>query len=319
MQEPSVLKVFHSAWQDLEIIAKLSNTLPTPIFDTQIVAKVCGYGDSISYYKLVADITGIQLDKTSQETDWSVRPLTRKQLDYAIADVTHLRDVYSHLSQELEKRCRVSWIEEDIQHLAEINNFLVPPEDAWKRLNFRRIRNSVELGILQKVATWREQRAHAKNLPRPRILKDEAIFEIVAKRPTDIDALSKLKFVPKGLRSARAGKELVAIVQEILQQPTSLLPQLPNQPQPSKDVANLVDLLKILLKSISAQNEVVPRVIASTADLQELAMNDNADVPVLKGWRRELFGEVALKVKHGELAVTIKNKHIKTVPVDITN
>ena len=319
MQESSVLKVFHSAWQDLEIIAKLSDSLPTPIFDTQIVAKVCGYGDSISYFKLVADIIGIQLDKTAQDTDWSVRPLTQKQLDYAIADVTHLRDVYTHLSLKLEKRNRVSWIEEEIQNLAEITNFLIPPEESWKRLNLRRIKNSVELGILQKIATWRELRAHAKNLPRPRILKDEAIFEIVSKCPTDIDALAKLKFVPKNLAKARAGKELIAIVHEIKQLPANLLPQLPNQELPPKDTANLIDLFKILLKEISEQNEVAPRVIASIADLQEIAMNDNANVPALKGWRRELFGEIVLKVKHGELAVIIENKRVKLVSVDNTN
>ena len=319
MRDQSVLKVFHSAWQDLEIIAKLSDSLPTPIFDTQIVAKVCGYGDSISYYKLVADITGIQLDKTSQDTDWSIRPLSQQQLDYAIADVTYLRDVYTYLSLELIKRNRVSWIEEELQNLSKISNFFVPPEFAWRRLNLRRIKNSVEFQILQEVASWREQRAHARNLPRPRVLKDEAIFEIVSKRPTDIVALSKLKFVPKNFVKARAGKEIVTIVQKVLQLPKNQLPHLPVQHQLSKDTANLIDLLKILLKTISSQNEVAPRVIASTADLQEIAMDDHANVPALKGWRREIFGEIALKIKHGELAVTIKNNRFETIPTGTMN
>ncbi len=319
MREQSVLKVFHSAWQDLEIIAKMSDSLPTPIFDTQIVARVCGYGDSISYYKLVADITGVQLDKTSQDTDWSVRPLSQKQLDYAIADVTHLRDVYSYLSLELQNRNRMTWIEEEIQNLAEINNFLVPPECAWKRLNLRRIKNSVELGILQEIATWREHKAHTKNLPRPRVLKDEAIYEIVSKRPTDTEALAKLKFIPKNFAKVQAGKEIVTIVEKVLRLPATMLPQLPKQQHPSKDSTNLIDLFKILLKSISMQNDVAPRIIASTTDLQRIAMDDHANVPALKGWRRELFGEIALKVKHGELAVTVNNNNIQTIPTNVTN
>ena len=316
MRESSVLKVFHSAWQDLEIIAKLSDSLPTPIFDTQIVAKVCGYGDSISYNKLVADITGVQLDKTSQHTDWSTRPLSQKQLDYAIADVTHLREVYSHLSLELQKRNRTSWIEEEIQSLSEIKNFLISPEDAWKRLNLRRIHNSLEFGILREIATWRDYKAREQNVPRPRVLKDEAIFEIATKHPIDINVLSNLKFVPKNLSKSRAGKEIIEIVHKIVNLPEEQLPQIPKQQSPPKDVANLIDMFKLLLKAISTKNDVAPRIIASTSDLQQIAMNDRANVPALKGWRREIFGEIALKVKHGQLAVTIKNNQIKTVPMD---
>lgn len=315
MANPDVIKVFHAARQDIEIIFHLGSLIPHPIFDTQVAAMVCGFGDSVSYDQLVNRVTGTQIDKSSRFTDWSRRPLTDKQLDYALADVTHLRDIYKYLATELEREGRSLWLTEEMAILEARDTYDLHPDDAWQRLKMR-VKKPIELAVLKTVAAWREREARARNVPRGRILKDDAIYEIAQQQPKDAEALGRLRTIPKGWERSSAGTAVIEAVNEALAIPKTDLPKLPRQSHTPEGAAAATEMLKVLLKLIAEKQGVAAKIIANSEDLDRIAAEgEKADVGALKGWRRELFGETALKLINGDVALRFVDKKIETVEI----
>ena len=311
MADEKVMKVFHAARQDIEIVWHAAKLIPHPIFDTQVAAMVLGYGDSISYDQLVQRITGDALDKSHRFTDWTHRPLSEAQLRYAISDVTHLRDVYQALVADLGRRGRVDWVEDEMRVLTSPETYRMDPGSAWQRLKTR-VRKPKELAVLIDVAAWREREAQSRDVPRSRILKDEVIADIAVQAPTTIEKLKGLRSLPKGFERSRWGEAIVAAVNAGLARDPKTLPhQSRNQPVPNG--AATVELLKVLLRMISERHHVAAKVIATVDDLERIAGNDEAEVPALMGWRRELFGEKALALKHGKLALAIEKGRVATI------
>jgi len=313
MANPGVVKVFHAARQDIEIIHHLGNLVPHPIFDTQVAAMVCGFGDSISYDQLVQRTTGAHIDKTSRFTDWSRRPLSDKQLEYALADVTHLRDVYAALKEQLEREGRAGWLTEEMAILESASTYDIHPDDAWLRLKAR-LRKPSELAILKFVAAWREREARSRNVPRSRVLKDDAIFEIAQQQPKDTEALSRLRTIPKGWERSASGSAVVEAVNAALALPKSEMPHAPKPTRSPEGSGAAVELLKVLLKLIADREGVAAKVIANTDDLEKIAAEgEDADVAALHGWRRDLFGHTALKLISGGVALRFVDKKVEAV------
>ena len=311
MADEKVMKVFHAARQDIEIVWHRAKLIPHPIFDTQVAAMVLGYGDSISYDQLVQRITGDALDKSHRFTDWTRRPLSEAQLSYAISDVTHLRDVYVALVEDLGRRGRVDWVQEEMEVLTSPDTYRMDPENAWQRLKTR-VRKPKELAVLIEVAAWREREAQTRDVPRSRVLKDEVIADIAVHAPTTIDKLKNLRSLPKGFERSRWGEAIVAAVERGLATDMKNLPR-PVRFQPTANGTAVVELLKVLLRMISERHHVAAKVIATVEDLERIAADDAADVPALAGWRRELFGEKALALKRGELALAIERGKVAAV------
>jgi ribonuclease D len=311
MADEKVMKVFHAARQDIEIVWHRAKLIPHPIFDTQVAAMVLGYGDSISYDQLVQRITGDALDKSHRFTDWTRRPLSEAQLSYAISDVTHLRDVYLALVDDLGRRGRVDWVQEEMHILTSPDTYRMDPENAWQRLKTR-VRKPKELAVLIEVAAWREREAQARDVPRSRVLKDEVVADIAVHAPTTIDKLKNLRSLPRGFERSRWGEAIVAAVERGLASDMKNLPR-PARLTPNANGAAVVELLKVLLRMISEHHHVAAKVIATVDDLERIAADDSADVPALTGWRRELFGEKALALKHGDLALAIERGKVATV------
>lgn len=312
MRNESVMKVFHSGRQDIEIVFNLGGFVPHPVFDTQVAAMVCGFGDSISYDQLVQRICGHQIDKSSRFTDWTRRPLTQKQFDYALSDVTHLRDVYHWLKKRLEEQGRAEWVAEEMEVLTSHETYDLKPENAWERLKLR-VRKPIELAILKEIAAWREREARSRDVPRSRVLKDEAIFEIAADQPRAPEALSNLRSLSKGFERSRAGEEILACVRRALAIPKEQLPTVPRGRPTPDGTGAAVDLMKVLLKLVCEKHGVASKVVATVDELEAIATSDEADVPAMKGWRRELFGEKALDLKHGRLALSFDGRKIIAV------
>ncbi len=315
MANPNVVKVFHAARQDIEIIYHLGGLIPHPIFDTQVAAMVCGFGDSISYDQLVQKIKNVQIDKSSRFTDWSRRPLTEKQLDYALADVTHLRDVYLALKAQLEREGRSLWLTEEMDILESRDTYDMHPDDAWLRLKSR-LRKPTELAILKFVAAWREREARSRNVPRSRVLKDDAIFEIAQQQPKDAEALSRLRTIPKGWERSASGTAIIETVNAALALPKEEMPKAPRHSHAPEGTGAAVELLKVLLKLTADKHGVAAKVIANSDDLDKIASEgEKATVAALSGWRRELFGDVALKLINGEVALRFAGKKVEAVEV----
>lgn len=312
MANEKVVKVFHAARQDIEIVWHLGGLLPKPIFDTQVAAMVCGFGESISYDQLVGRITGHPIDKSSRFTDWSRRPLTPQQVDYAIADVTHLRDVYKALKQKLDSENRNDWVAEEMSVLTSVDTYQVDPEHVWKRLKMR-IKKPLQLAVLMEIAAWREREAQARDVPRGRILKDDAIYEIAEQHPTTAEALARLRTIPRGFERSRTAEDILAAVKKAVDLPKDKLPKVPKVKPASDGNGAAVDLLKVLLKMTSEEHGVAARVIATVDDLEAIAGDNNADVAPLHGWRRELFGEQALKLKRGDISLRLDGRRVTIV------
>ena len=308
MTNESVVKVFHAARQDIEIVWNLAKKIPHPIFDTQVAAMVLGYGDSISYDQLVQRITGDTLDKSNRFTDWQRRPLTEAQLRYAVSDVTHLRDVYLKLSADLAARGRTDWVEAEMSVLTSPETYRMAPETAWERLKSR-VRKPKELAVLIEVAAWREKEAQTRDVPRGRILKDDVIGDIAVQAPTSLDRLGNLRSLPKGFERSRWGDAIVEAVQRGLARDPQSLPRL-ERFKPAPNGAATVELMKVLLRMTAERHGVAAKVIATVDDLDRIAADDEADVPALKGWRRELFGERALALKHGRLSLAVEKNRV---------
>jgi ribonuclease D len=314
MADEKVLKVFHAARQDIEIVWHQAGIVPHPIFDTQVAAMVLGYGDSIAYDQLVERITGHRPDKTHRFTDWSRRPLTAEQMHYAVSDVTHLRDVFTALDADLKKRGRSDWVSEEMEVLTSPRTYDFHPERAWERLKTR-VRKPKELAVLMEVAAWREQEAQSRDVPRSRVLKDDAVGDIATHAPTSLERLANLRSLPRGFDRSKWGAEIVAAVQRGVARDPATLPKI-ERPRGNSNGTAIVELLKVLLRMTSERHAVASKVIATVDDLEQIAADDDADVGALRGWRRELYGEAALALKHGRLALAIENGRVVKVDRD---
>ncbi len=316
MANEAVTKVFHAARQDIEIIMHLGDLIPHPVFDTQIASMVCGFGDSVSYDQLVQKVTGARIDKSSRFTDWRHRPLSEKQLDYALADVTHLIDVYEYLRAELKRENRAHWLNEEMRVLTARETYVPHPEDAWKRLKMR-LRKPQELALVQSVAAWREREARERDVPRGRVLKDDAIYEIAQQAPSDVQALGRLRTTPKGWEKSSSAASLLAAVNAALALPKESLPKLPKPFQPPEGTSAAAELLKVLLRIVAEKEGVAAKVLASSDDIDHIAAEgEKADVPALHGWRRAVFGETALRLVRGEIAIRFDNRKIAVFEVE---
>jgi ribonuclease D len=305
MRDERVVKVVHSGRQDLEILWNIDGCIPKPLFDTQVAAMVCGYGDSVSYEQLAHDLAKARIDKSSRFTDWSKRPLSEAQLVYARSDVTHLRQVYEALEKQLEKTGRTHWLANEMSILTSPRTYESHPEDAWQRLKGR-VRKPRELAVLMELAAWREREAQSRDVPRSRVLKDDAVMDIVTAAPRTAEALGHLRSIPSGFERSRAGLEIVAAVERGLARDPKSLPPLERGSRRAFNHAT-VDLLKVLLKMVSEQQGVAAKILATVDDLEAIASDDDAEVPALAGWRREIFGEPALALKHGRLALAVED------------
>lgn len=309
MANPDVVKVFHAARQDLEIIWRLARLIPAPLFDTQVAAMVCGFGEQASYLELVKAITRANLDKSSRFTDWSRRPLSEAQIEYAIADVTHLRDIYCSLRSRLERSNRLEWLADEMQTLTSPATYEQHPENAWERLRHR-ARKPRDLAVLMELAAWREAEAQSRDVPRSRVLKDDVLVEIAQAAPRSQEALANLRSFPKGMERSRAGAEIVAAVERGLARDPASIPRIERERRGSNGAT--VELLKVLLRQVTEETGVAAKMIATVEDLEAIASDDNADVQALKGWRRAIFGEKALELKRGRLALAVENGRVVT-------
>jgi ribonuclease D len=313
MANEAVTKVFHAARQDIEIVFNLGRLIPHPVFDTQVAAMVCGFGDSVSYEQIVQKVAGAQIDKSSRFTDWRARPLSDKQLTYAAADVTHLIDVYKYLRAELEREGRAHWLNEEMAVLTARETYDPHPEDAWKRLKVR-LRKPIELAIVQSVAAWREREARERNVPRRRVIKDEVISEIAQQQPKDEAALGKLRTIPKGWERSATAASLLGAINAALAIPKEELPKLAKPAQNPEGSNAAAELLKVLLRLVAEEEGVAPKVLASSDEIDRLAADgEKANVPALSGWRREVFGEKALRLVRGEISLKFDNRRIVAV------
>ncbi|MGA2125852.1 MAG: ribonuclease D [Xanthobacteraceae bacterium] len=311
MANEKVLKVFHAARQDIEIVWHRAGLIPHPIFDTQVAAMVLGYGDSISYDQLVQRITGDHLDKSNRFTDWARRPLTEAQVVYATSDVTHLRDVYLALSEDIAQRGRIDWVVEEMKVLTSPDTYRLDPESAWERLKTR-VRKPKELAVLIEVAAWREREAKARDVPRGRVLKDDVLGDIAVQAPTTAEKLASLRSLPKGFERSKWGEGILQAVARGLARDPKSLPRLERTKQAANGTA-VVELLKVLLRMTAERHAVAAKVIATVDDLDRIAADDEADVPALRGWRRDLFGDMAIALKHGRVALAIEKGRVSAV------
>jgi len=312
MANERVLKVFHAARQDIEIFFHMGGTVPHPLFDTQVAAMVCGFGDSVSYETLAGKLAGARIDKSSRFTDWAHRPLTDRQVEYALADVTHLRRVYEKLRASLERSGRGPWLDEEMEILTDPAIYRLDPAEAWRRFK-PRSSNRRFLAVLRELAAWRETAAQQRDLPRNRIIRDESILEIAAHAPSTVAELSRSRGLGKGLVEGKFGAEILAAIGRALALPESDYPELPARHEPPPGIGPLVDLLRVLLKYRCEESGVAQKLVANSDDLEMIAADDGAQVRALTGWRFELFGRDALDLKQGRIALTASGKRIKLV------
>jgi ribonuclease D len=306
MAKPDVLKVFHAARQDLEIFLKIGDALPNPVFDTQIAAMACGYGDSVAYDALVQQVLKRRLDKSSRFTDWSRRPLSESQLAYALADVTHLRDLYPRLRDKLESENRLEWLQGEHAKLVDPVIYDTTPENAWRRLKLRKTSADYVLA-LQVAAGWRERQAQNRDVPRGRVIKDEALYEIAEHRPKSAGDFDRMRAVPRGFGNSRGAQDLVQALDRAFADPARETYKHERPPASPAGLGPTVELLKVLLRLEAEAHGVAPRLIASAADVEAIAASDDAEVEALRGWRRKVFGERALALKHGKIALKLKD------------
>ena len=313
LRNAEVLKVFHAARQDLEIFYHLMGEVPHPIFDSQVAAMVCGFGEQVSYEQLAKRLANASIDKASRFTDWCRRPLTQKQVDYALADVTHLRTVYDKLSRQLKKNKRTDWLSEEMDVLTSPQTYKTDARQSWRRIKMRGAKPQ-QLAILRELAAWREETAQSRDVPRNRIMKDDALAQIATQRPTSREELGRVRMLPSGLANSADGKAILEAVTKGLAVPRDEAPRKDSNGRPDKEPpAGLVDLLKTLMKAKCEQAGVAPKLVANMADVEKLAAEDNPDSPLMKGWRYEIFGADAMKLKRGELALSADEKGLKVI------
>ena len=311
-----ILKIFHAARQDLEIFYRLMGRLPSPIFDTQIAAMVCGFGDSAGYDTLVRKLTDETIDKSSRFTDWALRPLSHRQIKYALGDVTHLRHVYIKLNEMLGQNNRHNWMDEELSILRDTKNYTFEPEDAWRRIKYRAPKPRF-LAILKEVAAWREIEAQNKDIPRNRIVRDESLIEISHHAPKTINDLSRARGLSLKKAEGSLGKALLNAVKVGLNVPSENLPEVKRDAPLPKGIRPITDLLKVLLKLKCEKHDVAQKLIATVNDMEQIAaFGQNANVPALQGWRQEVFGIDALRLRSGQLAMVIKDHNLELVEIN---
>jgi ribonuclease D len=312
MANSRVTKVFHAARQDIEIVYQEAGIIPLPLFDTQIAAMALGHGEAVSYGALVKKLLKRTHDKTYQSIDWCQRPLGPRQIEYALGDVTFLREIYVKLKQRLEETGREPWLEEEVAVLTDPKTYAFDPADAWKRM---KLSGKSRLGkaIIIELSAWRERVAQAENVPRGRVLKDEAIYEIAKHAPRSLEALSRLRTVRESVRTR--GEAILRSVASALASDLSETVIPAAHTELTASASATVELLRVLLKAVSAELNIAPKLLASSEDLEKLAQFDHADIPALKGWRRQLFGEKALALKAGKLALGVHNKEVALFPL----
>jgi ribonuclease D len=315
LAEESVIKVFHAARQDVEIFVHRDGAVPRPLFDTQVAAMVCGYGDQVSYDQLVYRIAGERIDKSHRFTDWARRPLSAKQLAYALSDVTFLREVYLSLKANLEEQGRSHWLAEEMAVLTDVETYWTHPENAWERLKLR-VRKPRQLAVMKELAAWRETEAQARDVPRSRVLKDDAIYEIAHQLPQSRETLARLRSIPRGFERSATAAGILAAVERAMALSEGELPRMPAARPAPEHASAAAELLKVLLKMVAERHGVASRIIANVDDLERIAADDEADVPALRGWRRELFGERALALKRGELALALSRNGVTALSRD---
>ena len=314
MANTAVVKVFHAARQDVEIVWSEAGLLPSPIFDTQVAAMACGFGDSVSYVNLVKKIMDEDLDKSSRFTDWARRPLSPPQLTYALGDVTHLRGVYLHLKAELEREDRIGWLDEEMAILTDPGTYEVQPEHAWKRLKAR-VKSRRAMAVLMELAEWREKLAQSADVPRQRIMKDEALYDIANQSPATVQALGDLRSVTPAFARSDKGQQVLDAIARGKARPLDNVPQIERGAALGPEALAVADLLRTLLKAVAAEHRVAPKMLATTEDLEAIAVSDTAGVRALQGWRRAVFGEKALALKHGKLFLGIKGGEVRGVEI----
>ena len=307
MRDANVLKVFHAARQDLEIFWKLMGEVPAPMFDTQVAAMVSGYGDQVGYGELVQSIAGVHVDKSSRFTDWSRRPLDDAQVAYAIADVTHLRVVYSKLKDKLAETGRMAWLEDEMRVLTSASTYEQHPDDAWERLKAR-ARKPRDLAMLMELCAWREREAQARDVPRARVLKDDALTEIAFAAPKDAKQLTNLRAFPRSLPKGISVDDVLAVLERGRARDPKTLPPIERERRGGNGSSSgpATELLKVLLRQVSEDSGVASRLIATSDDLDAIVNDPKSGVAALEGWRKDLFGERALALLRGDLALTIE-------------
>ena len=312
MNNPGVIKVLHACRQDLEIFHDRTGTVPAPVFDTQVAAMVCGFGESVSYDALVHNLTDIRIDKGSRYTDWARRPLSDAQLAYAISDVTGLRRVYEILHERLRTSGRADWLEEELAGVTDPGTYAIDPREYWRRVKVRN-RSPRFLALVRELAAWRESEARRRDRPRAWIMRDDVLLAIAARAPRTVEQLAGVRNVSERVASGRSGRDLLDAVARARALPDQACPQLPAPPAASSRTA-IVDLLRVLLKLKSEQHSVAARLIATSADLDAIAEHDDAaDTPALRGWRARIFGDDALAVRNGELALRARGDRVELV------
>lgn len=309
MSDEKILKVFHAARQDLEIFFNLMGKVPHPIFDTQVAAMVCGFGESVGYYALVAEICGVHLDKGAQFTDWSRRPLSKKQLLYALDDVTYLRDIYEDLTEQLQKTGRTTWLAQEMKILESMGTYENLPENAWERIKVRTDKPKV-LALLREAAAWREREAQSRDVPRQRIVKDEVLADIAVHPPETPEELGKIRGLSADFARGKMGKGLLEAVAKGLATPPKDCPRIERKAKFPSDLTPTLEMLKMLLRIQCSEHGVATKLVANAEDLETFIMSPDKEQPLTTGWRQEIFGQVARKLMDGKIGLSLKNNQI---------
>ena len=315
LADQAVTKVFHAARQDIEIFVLRFGEVPEPLFDTQVAAMVAGFGDQVAYHSLVAALAGGHIDKAHRFSDWSARPLSPAQVSYAAADVTYLRTVYEKLLARLEQDGRLPWVSQEMAVLTNPETYRIDPEEVWQRLR-PRSSNRRFLGTLRALAAWREREAQRINIPRQRLLKDESLLEIAATAPGSPEALERARGITRGFAEGRTGASLLEAIAAAARLPDEALPSVPRGADAARPSPALVSLLKVLLAAKSEEHHVAARLVASSDDIDRLALGDDPAIPALHGWRRAVFGDDALALKAGRIALGVEGRRIRLIRSD---
>jgi ribonuclease D len=312
MADKNILKVFHAARQDLEIFYHLYKVLPTPVYDTQVAAMVCGFGDQVAYNALVRELTGHELEKSAQFTDWSRRPLSERQIRYALDDVIYLREVYEKLHARLKVEGREHWVFEEMEFLTSATTYQNNPEESWKRIKIRSDKPEV-LNILKHLAAWREEEAVRRDIPRSRLIKDETLADIAVYKPRDEQALLDIRSLPQDVAKGKFGKVIVDIVNRALQSPRDTWPKPERRDPLPRNAQGTLEMLKMLLRINCAEAGVAAKLVADSEELEILAAEMKPDIPAMHGWRFEMFGKDAVEMKAGKIALGLEKGRVRKI------
>lgn len=314
LSKPHITKVFHAGRQDLEIFVHLTDSLPTPLYDTQIAAMACGLGDQVGYDKLVQHYKSIEIDKSSRFTDWSKRPLSTRQLEYALADVTHLADIYPQMVAHLSETNRNHWLDDELAILLDIQIYKPNPDDMWQKIKIRNGRPDL-LNRLKYLASWREVEVQKRDMPRGRLLRDETLLDLAASNPTSLAAIDKIRGFPGGA-SGKLAQHVLDVLKLAEAAPRDSWPEQNLHHKSKKPPQSVIELLRVLMKEVCEAQKIAPKLLASAEELEAIALSNKADVKAMKGWRYEVFGKLALQLKAGGLALAIKKDKLQLITLD---